>query len=232
MNGLIRDFIQIAGIIDQEETKMLVECGVNYLGFPLRIKVHKEELSEDDALHIISSLRPSSNAVLITYLNIAKEIYTFCRKLGTSIVQLHGKITLEELCQLRTIAPELGIIKSLIVRGDNLAELKMAINDFSPYVDAFIIDTFDPTTGACGATGKTHDWSISRKLVEVSSRPVILAGGLNPNNVRKAILKVRPAGVDSHTGVEGKDGRKSRELVEAFVSESRIAFNLLKSLPI
>lgn len=141
-----------------------------------------------------------------------------------SIVQLHGDIAPEVPSRIKVITPDLYIIKSLIVRNDNLSELKTVVQDFSPYVDAFITDTFDPATGACGATGNIHDWRISRKLVEHSSRPVILAGGLNPENVRKAILEVRPAGVDAHTGVEDKDGRKNREHVKAFVSEARETF--------
>jgi phosphoribosylanthranilate isomerase len=85
-------------------------------------------------------------------------------------------------------------------------------------VDAFITDTYDPTTGRSGATGKTHAWGVSRRLVELSPKPVILAGGLTPENVRAAVLAVRPAGVDVHTGVEGPDGRKAPRLVEHFVA--------------
>jgi len=95
-------------------------------------------------------------------------------------------------------------------------------------VDAFITDTFDPATGASGATGKTHDWTVSRRLVERSPKPVILAGGLTPGNVRNAIRKVRPAGVDVHTGVEGSDGRKRRDLVRTFVAEARAGFASLR----
>ena len=206
---------------------MLVECGVDHLGFPLRLALHKEDLPENDAARIIRSLRPPAYGVLITYLSDAGEIDLLCRKLGASIVQLHGDITPEALSRLRALAPDLRTIKSLIVRADNLPELKAAVRNLSPYVDAFIIDTFDPATGACGATGKIHDWRISRKLVEHSPRPVILAGGLNPENVRSAILEVRPAGVDVHTGVEDKDGRKNRERVNAFVSEAGETFETL-----
>ena len=115
-----------------------------------------------------------------------------------------------------------------MVKEDNYSELKQTIKDFSACADAFITDTFDPVSGASGATGKTHNWRVSRKLVELSQRPVILAGGLNPANVRKAILEVRPAAVDSHTGVEAPDGRKDRSLVEAFVSEAKDAFNIIR----
>ena len=91
-------------------------------------------------------------------------------------------------------------------------------------MDAFITDSFDPDTGAIGATGKVHDWQVSARLVDLSPRPVILAGGLNPDNVRNAIIQVRPAGVDVHTGIEGSDGRKRRDLVERFVAEAQAGF--------
>ena len=80
----------------------------------------------------------------------------------------------------------------------SLEQLLEIIHLTAPYVDAYITDTFDPQTGAAGATGKTHDWRVSKECVRQSPRPVILAGGLHPANVRDAILAVRPAGVDAH----------------------------------
>ena len=225
MSGLTtHNLIQIAGIIDAAEARMLIACGVHYLGFPLRLDVHQEDLSEADAASIIRSFKSPSCGVLITYLDDAPEIAALCRYLGACLVQLHGSVTLRTLSQLKSIAPELQIIKSLVVRKNNFAELATLVCDLSPYVDMFITDTFDPITGANGATGKTHDWTISRKLVELSPRPVILAGGLNPTNVYEAIQIVQPAGVDVHTGVENANGRKSRTLVEAFVTEARRGF--------
>ena len=224
MHSPIENLIQIAGVIDDAEARMLVECGADTLGFPLRLAVHREDLTEQEAARIVRRLRPPARGVLITYLDRAAEIAAFCRKLGTPLVQLHGDILPEELLRLKAIAPELCIIKSLIVREDNLSELEATIRDLGSCTDAFITDTFDPATGACGATGKTHDWEISRKIVELSPRPVILAGGLTPDNVRRAILEVKPDGVDVHTGVEDPSGRKDRELVETFVSEARKGF--------
>ena len=95
---------------------------------------------------------------------------------------------------------------------------------YAPFVDAYITDTHDPSTGADGATGKTHDWRISRELVKISPKPVILAGGLNPGNIQAAIAEVQPAGVDVHTGVEDDSGRKSSEKVAAFVAATRKGF--------
>jgi len=89
-------------------------------------------------------------------------------------------------------------------------------------------NTFDPVTGASGATGRVHDWEISRRLVASSARPLILAGGLNAGNVRQAIRTVRPAGVDVHTGIEGDDGRKRYDLTRRFVEEAQVGFSDLE----
>ena len=219
-----QNYIQIAGVIDQTEAQLLIDCGVTCLGFPLRLPVHKEDLSEESVAQIIQTFQPPVCGVLITYLDCAEGIHTLCQQLGTPIVQLHGDISESELEHLKTLASGLQIIKSLVVRQHNMAELEETAQRLAPYVDAFITDTFDPTTGATGATGKTHDWSVTRRLIESTSRPVILAGGLTPKNVRTAILEVRPAGVDVHTGVEDATGRKTRDRVIPFLSETREGF--------
>ncbi len=216
--------VQIAGIIDEAEAKMVCECGAGSLGFPLRLAGGKEDISETDACSIIESLRPPVFGVVITYLDDADEIQSLCRALNATAVQLHGGLSVGELAALRRSAKDLFVIKSLIVRGDNLAGLIADVETVSPFVDAFLTDTYDPATGRSGATGRTHDWSVSRCLVEHSPRPVILAGGLSPDNVADAVRAVGPAGVDAHTGVENEFGRKDRRLVERFVSEARSAF--------
>ena len=224
----MRGIVQIAGVADRAEAMMLVEAGVHQIGFPLGLTVHKEDMPAEDAAKIIRLLKPPASAVLITYLNMAEQILDLCRKIGAHKVQLHGAITLAEIVRLKSLAPDLTVIKSLIVEDNNLTELKSSVAALGPHCDAFITDTYDPTTGACGATGRTHDWDISRRLCDISPRPVMLAGGLNPENVRKAIAHVRPAGVDAHTGVEGPDGRKDAVLVRAFVREALAAFAYVK----
>ena len=226
---LEESLVQIAGVIDAAEAQMLQRCGVRYLGFPLRLPVHREDLTEEEAAAIIKNLAPPVFGVLITYLSEASKIAAFCHALGARIVQLHGDIDQDELTHLKTLDPNLTVIKSLVVGMRDDQALEAMLRESSPFVDAFITDTFDPKTGASGATGKTHDWRVSRRLVELSPRPIILAGGLTPENVRRAILEVRPAGVDSHTGVEDATGRKSREKVKKFLSEAHEAFALVQA---
>jgi phosphoribosylanthranilate isomerase len=223
--------IQIAGIIDQAEAKTLQECGVRYLGFPLRVPIHRQDLTDEHAAAIIRQIKPPNFGVLITYLANAAEIAEFCRFLGAPIVQLHGDLPVDELKKLKALSPELTVIKSLVVGYHPIEKLEWMISSMSSCVDAFITDTFDPITGASGATGKTHDWRLSKRLVERSDRPVILAGGLTPDNVRSAILEVKPAGVDAHTGVEDRSGRKNQEKVKKFVAEAALGFQLASDVP-
>jgi phosphoribosylanthranilate isomerase len=224
----VKGLVQIAGIRSLEEARMLLEAGVDWLGFPLRLDIHPEDLPAEEVSGIIASLGFGNRAVLITYLGDATEIAGLAAMLGCRRVQLHGDITVGEVRRLKNSDPGLFLIKSLVVRPGNLDELAGIIGDFGPLVDAFITDTWDPKTGASGATGRTHDWDASRRIVESSAKPVILAGGLTPDNVGRAIVQVRPAGVDAHTGVEGADGMKDPVLVRAFVEEARGAFALLK----
>ena len=226
---LEENLIQIAGVVDAAEARILEQCGVRYLGFPLRLPVHREDLTEQEAAAIIKRLVPPVFGVLITYLSRASEITAFCHALGARIVQLHGDIAPDEMKRLKTLDPSLTVIKSLVIGMRDSKALEAMVDELSPFVDAFITDTFDPKTGASGATGKTHDWRVSRRLVELADRPVILAGGLTPENVKRAILEVRPAGVDSHTGVEDSTGRKSGEKVQKFLSEAYEAFALVKT---
>lgn len=221
-------FIQVAGVIDQQEADMLIGCGVNFLGFPLRLPVNKEDLTEDGVKEIIHNLSPPHYGIVISYSSTAEEAMELCTKVGVNIIQLHGPITIEELVKLKSLKPEIQIIKSLVINNDNVLQLLNIMSRLEPYVDAFITDTYDPKTGASGATGKTHDWEISKKFVELSSKPVVLAGGLNPENVYDAIIKVKPAGVDVHTGVENQLGRKEKILVTKFMKQSLKAFKLVK----
>ncbi len=221
----MKNIIQIAGIQNLTEAQMLAYAGTTHIGVPLRLDVHDEDISEKQAARIIPQLPPAVTPVLITYLHQADAIIELARKIGVNWVQLHGDISTEEMGNIKCFDPTITIIKSLIVRQNNHKELLTAVDQLNSTVDYFITDTYDPETGATGATGKTHDWSISQKIVEFSQKPVILAGGLNPNNVQKAIQVVRPNGVDCHSGVEKKQGFKDPQLVKKFIEMAQLGFS-------
>ena len=97
--------IQVAGIRDRAEAALLQECGIRYLGFPLRLPVNRADLTEPEAADIIRSLQPPARGVLITYLNEAGAILDFCRAMGARMVQLHGDISRAELERLASWTP-------------------------------------------------------------------------------------------------------------------------------
>jgi len=223
----MKNIIQVAGVRNQRDLDILLSCGVDYIGFPFRLSHHREDISKQEAARLIGQIPPTSKAVLITYLGDAAKIQVLSDYLKVKAVQLHGDISLKELSILRKKAPRLEIIKSLIIGIESWSGLEDRIEQYSPFTHAFITDTFDRKSGAQGATGKTHDWEISRRIVERSPKPVILAGGLNPTNVKQAIEQVRPAGVDAHTGLEDPQGNKDAKKVKAFVTKARQTFQKL-----
>src|SRR5689334_16056216 len=95
----------------------------------------------------------------------------------------------------------------------------------APACDFILLDTAHPTTDVVGATGHTHDWSLSAAIVDAISTPVVLAGGLGPDNVVDAIAATHPAGVDSETRTSRDDDRRRKdpERLRRFVERAREA---------
>jgi phosphoribosylanthranilate isomerase len=97
------------------------------------------------------------------------------------------------------------------IRGPDAAT---AVERLAAAADYLLLDSAQPNTGQVGATGLVHDWSVSAAIVDVSSVPVILAGGLGPDNVQEAIRRVRPTGVDSETRTSQNGNRRRKDLVK------------------
>lgn len=123
------------------------------------------------------------------------------------MIQLHGSESPWECSQI--IVP---VIKALGVDSEATIEsLSQEIETYLPYVEYILLDT--KVDGKSGGTGKTFDWSIARELAK--KYPIILSGGLNPENVPDAILEVNPAGIDLSSGLEERPGKKDLDKIEA-----------------
>jgi phosphoribosylanthranilate isomerase len=213
--------VQIAGVSSVEEALAAERAGADALGFTVRLPggVH-DGVTEAKARGIIAALPPFVASVAITYVDTAREAVELCRYLGVTALQLHGKFPTQELPMIRVALPHLKLIRAVHVTGpEALAQAR----SLERQVDAIILDTYDAATGRGGATGKTHDWTISGRLVAGSRVPVILAGGLTADNVAEAIRVVRPWGVDVHTGVEGADGARDLSKIRAFIERAKRA---------
>lgn len=220
----VEHVLQVAGVHDFEEAEAAIRAGANWLGIPLRLPSGKDDISEEGARALIQQLPSGVTPVLISYMTDAEELTAFTRELGFKAVQLHGDIPVREVRRLKELNPDLFVLKSLVVRDDNAEELLKTEEAMDEFVDMFLTDTYNPGTGAMGATGLRHDWSISKAIVDNTSKPVIIAGGLNPENIFDAVREMKPFGVDAHTGLEGSDGRKDFDLMSKFCAEAQRAF--------
>ena len=135
-------------------------------------------------------------------------------------------VTPDDIAEVREVLPYLRIMKAVHVMDESAIT---TAKYFSDTADAILLDT--RTADRIGGTGITHDWNISAKIVKwnISAKivkecscPVILAGGLTPENVTEAVARVRPYAVDVHTGVK-KNGVRDAERTRAFVAKAKTA---------
>lgn len=211
--------VQIAGVSSLEEALTAEEAGADALGFTVRLPtgVH-DGLTEAKARDLIARLPPFISSVAITYVSNARDAVELCRYLGVMVLQLHGDFPLGELRMIRAALPHLKLIRAVHVTGPEAIGRARALER---QVDAIILDTYDPASGRGGATGKIHDWTISRQIVAAVRAPVILAGGLTPDNVVEAIQTVSPWGVDVHTGIEDADGTRNLIKLRSFILRAK-----------
>ena len=215
----MRSRIQIAGVRSADDARYLSELGVDAIGLTVGLpRGAPDDLPPEAAAAIAAALPPFVTPVLITYRSEASDVVPLLRLIGAHVVQLHGDAPGAEVEKMRAAVPGLRVIRRVTVAGPEALQAAQAVED----ADALILDSYDPGTGRLGATGRTHDWSVSAAIVRAVSVPVILAGGLRPENVAAAIRTVRPWAVDVHTGVEDSEGRldrtKARKFVEAVLS--------------
>ena len=132
--------------------------------------------------------------------------------MNPNILQIHGENILDA-STLREKISNTSIIRALNANQENALK---AASEASKSFDAILLDS--STHGMYGGTGKVHDWNLSKRVKQViHPKPLILAGGLNPKNVKEGICRVQPYAVDVSTGVESLPGIKDPEKVSAFI---------------
>lgn len=216
-----RPFLKICGLRTEHEARGAVAAGATALGMLVGLTHRAEdEASEAEARRLVSALGQRARLMLVTHLLDPGAIAALARRIGVSTVQVHGDVPPEGLRALRVLAPDTCLIKAIHVTGPDAVTRAEA---FAPLADALLLDS--RTADRLGGTGRTQDWAISRRIVDaVAPLPVILAGGLTPDNVASAIEQVRPAGVDVNSGVEDPGGAKDPDRMRAFIAAAKSAF--------
>ncbi|MFH7319096.1 phosphoribosylanthranilate isomerase [Desulfurivibrio sp. D14AmB] len=208
MEGRTR--IKICGMTELVRVREAVAAGVDALGF-IFASASPRRLEPEQARGLISSLPPFVDAVGVFVneeLGVIRDIVQYC---GLTMVQLHGEED-PSFCR----AMPVRVLKAIRVGEESRAA------DLAPFrgvVSGFVLDTYSKDQE--GGTGRTFDWQLVPQLAPPA--PVVLAGGLTPDNVSAAIGQVRPFAVDFNSGLETAPGRKEPTLIQRAVAAVRQA---------
>jgi phosphoribosylanthranilate isomerase len=206
--------VKICGITRYGDAQAAIDAGADLLGFNFYPKSPRY-IDPLRAARVIAAIRVRNARVQIVGVFVNSPIETIARIMdicAIDLAQLSGDEPPETLVQLNGCA-----FKAL--RPKDEASLPQSLISYPPKAGspAFLVDAYRP--GKYGGTGQLADWTLARSLAEAF--PVLLAGGLNPENVSEAIWQVHPWGVDVASGVEDTPRRKDRSRMAAFIKAAK-----------
>ncbi len=212
--------VKICGITNPEDAINCQRLGADAIGTVVDVPVETpRKITTDKAKEIHASLPFFTPGVVVIMPKTAEEAIEMVQKIKPYAIQLHGNESTELLENLRNRL-QIKIIKTVHVKDDKALE---TAKEYAEHCDAILLDT---ATAEMGGSGVKHDWNISREITETIKKPVILAGGLNPENVKEAIREVKPYAVDVSSGVESVPGRKDYDLVKRFIENAKGAHKI------
>jgi len=219
--------IKVCCIASEEEAALAIAMGASAIGLVSRMPSGPGPIPEARIRDIARIVPPGVATFLLTSETTAEPIIAQQRYCGTNTLQLVDEVEPGVHAALRAALPGVKIVQVIHVRDDDsVAEARQV----SPHVDAILLDSGNPSlaTKELGGTGRAHDWAVSRRIREAVKVPVYLAGGLNPQNVAKAIAQVEPFGVDVCSGLR-TEGRLDAEKLEHFMRAVREAATRIAS---
>lgn len=216
--------VQIYEVSTPEEARAISAIGVDHVGVLVGDGSFPREQPVPRALAIGAAIAPPARlSALFLGANLAL-IGSWVRELRPDIVHLGAAAELLGPAAVKALKGEFGavaIMRSVPIVGEDSIAIARS---YEGIADFLLLDSHRADDRQIGALGVTHDWTISRRIVELVRTPVILAGGLGPDNVAEAIRAVRPAGVDSKTKTDRARGQgKDLEQVRRFYEAARCA---------
>lgn len=210
-----RTRIKMCGLTRVKDIEAGLSHGLDALGFIFYEKSPRNVLP-DFVKDIVAKIPPFVDCVGVFVDREREEVEEIIEYCGLSHAQLHGKEDPKYCARVERFASPCHVLKAFRVGDESKS------SDFSPYdevVHGYLLDTY--MKGNAGGTGETFDWKIIEQLN--LQRPMILAGGLSPDNVIEAIETVTPFGVDVNSGIEIAPGIKDHSKISEFVRKVRQA---------
>jgi phosphoribosylanthranilate isomerase len=205
--------IKLCGITDGDDALHAIDCGADALGFVFYDRSPRA-ITRNKARAIITQLPPLVTVVGLFVNEDPRTVREIADDCGLDVIQYHG----DESPEMVRLAPRRAIRALRVRENEIFAEI-----DRYP-ASCLLLDAW--VSGSFGGTGVLCNWEIAAAIAK--KRPVILAGGLTPENVASAIQAVRPYGVDVSSGVEERPGHKDRKKVAAFIKAAQIAAHVAK----
>src|ERR1043165_5905149 len=196
--------IKICGMTNLDDALAAVDAGAHALGF-MFYEASPRCLTHRAAADIIRALPPFVAKVGVFVNPSSEGVAQAIAECGLDTLQFHGDET-PEFC----LGFGLKTIKAFRIRA---AESLQALAAFP--TDAWLLDSF--VAGQLGGTGAQFNWEWSAEAARAGQRKILLAGGLTPENVARAVQQVRPYGVDVSSGVESKPGKKDAQKMKSFI---------------
>ena len=209
--------VKVCCIASAEEARTAIRLGASALGLVSEMPSGPGPIEDAEIAAIARSVPPGVATFLLTARTEPDAIVEQQRAARVNTLQLVDRVPVPVLWELRQRLPGVALVQVVHVVDRSAIEEAEAV---APHVDAILLDSGNPTAEVkeLGGTGRTHDWEISREIVESSTRPVYLAGGLGPDNVADAIARVRPFGLDLCSGIR-REGRLDEDALVRFMDE-------------
>ena len=208
--------VKICGITQKKDLMTAVEAGADAVGFVVNVPASSRNLTLKKAKRLMEQVPIFVESVVVSVSSSLESLIELYEKLRPNVLQIHGEET-PKATLLREKMPDTCLIRALSAKSDAVVENAAEI---SSSFDAILVDSY--VEGKLGGTGVLHDWELTRLVRRaIAPKPLILAGGLTPENVRAAIDVVQPYAVDVSGGVERYPGVKDPKKVLEFVKNAK-----------
>lgn len=192
--------IKICCISSIEEAKTAIEAGADAIGLVAKMPSGPGPIPDELIRQISQSVPPLIGTFLLTSETSAEKIIRHHHRTHTNTIQIVDLLSVGTYSQIRETLPSVKLVQVIHVIDSSSVDLAVTLSNS---VDALLLDSGNPNLKIkeLGGTGRVHNWNLSRQIRDNAKCPIILAGGLKPENVRQAIEEVQPFAIDVCSGV-------------------------------
>jgi phosphoribosylanthranilate isomerase len=217
MKSLTRPRVKICCISSLEEARLAIDFGASALGLVSEMPSGPGVIPEELIVRIARVIPPAVSSFLLTSKQDVPSIIAQHRRCRTNTIQICDRLETGTYDEIREALPGIALVQVIHVCDEDSIEEAALV---APHVDAILLDSGNQSLAVkeLGGTGRAHDWGISREIRRAIDKPLFLAGGLRPDNVREAIRTVEPFGIDICSGVRTL-GKLDPQKLAALINE-------------